>query len=380
MVQIDTVLIKVASRCNINCSYCYVYNMGDNSWEDMPNFISRETIADISRGLAKLKESQQTPFAIVLHGGEPLLIGARRLEHLLHEVRSVLPLSYSIGIQSNGMLISEKILDLCSRYQASISISLDGPQKINDANRIGHKGEGTFVQVMAGLQRLRIHPDTSFLFAGLLAVIDPYSDPQEIYSFFKSTGTKNVDFLYRDGNNDKLPYGKSSFTSIEYGKWLQRLVDIYLADKSPIKIRILDDYIRLILGGSGLKEGIGITDFGIVVVDTDGTITKNDTLKSNFNGADRFAQPLNVKTHQLVDVFKSDDFLASHALQRPSAEACQKCSELSVCGGGMPLHRWNSKDGYNNPSVYCHDQLHVIRHIKRKVSHAINESSAVTVS
>ena len=29
---IDTVLLKVASRCNLDCSYCYVYNMGDEAW------------------------------------------------------------------------------------------------------------------------------------------------------------------------------------------------------------------------------------------------------------------------------------------------------------------------------------------------------------
>ena len=195
MVQIDTVLVKVASRCNINCSYCYVYNMGDNSWEDMPNYISRETASDIVRNLANLKASQEKLFAVVLHGGEPLLLGIKRLGYFLHEVRSVLPQSYPVSIQSNGMLITKEILDLCSKYKTSLSVSLDGPEKINDASRVGHKGEGSFVRVMAGLQKLRIHPDAEFLFAGLLAVIDPYSDPEEVYKFFKSTGAKNVDFF-----------------------------------------------------------------------------------------------------------------------------------------------------------------------------------------
>ncbi len=50
MVQIDTVLIKIASRCNINCSYCYVYNLGDASWARMPKLISDETIHATARG------------------------------------------------------------------------------------------------------------------------------------------------------------------------------------------------------------------------------------------------------------------------------------------------------------------------------------------
>ena len=29
---IDTILLKTASRCNIACTYCYVYQLGDQGW------------------------------------------------------------------------------------------------------------------------------------------------------------------------------------------------------------------------------------------------------------------------------------------------------------------------------------------------------------
>ena len=69
MVPIDTVLIKVASRCNIDCSYCYVYNMGDTSWARMPKLISDVTVQMTARCLASLLETQGRGFAVVLHGG-----------------------------------------------------------------------------------------------------------------------------------------------------------------------------------------------------------------------------------------------------------------------------------------------------------------------
>ncbi|MBL1263551.1 cyclophane-forming radical SAM/SPASM peptide maturase YhhB [Candidatus Methylomicrobium oryzae] len=364
MVEIDTILIKVASQCNINCSYCYVYNMGDDSWANMPNFISQETIESITKELADLKSAQQRPFAIVLHGGEPLLLGSRRLEFLLHSLRTAIPDSYCISIQTNGMLISDKILDLCSKYKTSLSVSLDGPESIHNANRVGHKGEGTYSRVIEGIDKLKSHPDASFLFAGLLAVIDPTSSPHRIYNFFKDLGAPNVDFLYRDGNHDKLPFGKASFQSTEYGAWLVELLDVYLADQNPIKIRILDDIVRLALGGIGIKEGVGVTDFGIAVIDTDGSVTKNDTLKSSYKGADRFLAHWNIHTHRLIDIFSSSEFADAHKLQRPASLICQTCPELQICGGGMPLHRWKSGSQYDNPSVYCNDQLLIINKVK----------------
>lgn len=364
MIEIDTVLLKVASQCNINCSYCYVYNMGDDSWADMPNFISQDTISAVSKSLEELRTNQQRPFAVVLHGGEPLLLGVRRLEKLLLSLRAVIPNGYCISIQTNGMLISDQVLDICSKFKASISVSIDGPESVHNANRVGHRGEGTFLQVLKGIDKLKSHPDTSFLFAGLLAVIDPYSDPLSVYNFFKSIGAQNVDFLYRDGNHDKLPFGKASFQSTEYGAWLSSLLDIYLADETPIKIRILDDIIRLTLGGMGVKEGIGITDFGIAIIDTDGTVKKNDTLKSSYKGADRFSEDWNLNTHSLIDIFSSAEFAEAHKLQRPTSLTCQQCAELQICGGGMPLHRWKTGSDYANPSVYCNDQLYLINQIK----------------
>ncbi len=364
MVEIDTILIKVASQCNINCGYCYVYNMGDDSWENMPNFISQETIESITNELADLKTAQRRSFAVVLHGGEPLLLGVRRLELLLHSLRTAIPDNYCISIQTNGMLISDKVLDLCSRYKTSVSVSLDGPESIHDANRVGHKGEGTYGRVIEGIEKLKSHTDASFLFAGLLAVIDPTSDPHAVYNFFKRIGAPSVDFLYRDGNHDKLPFGKASFQSFEYGVWLAKLLDIYLADQNPIRIRILDDIIRLALGGIGLKEGVGVTDFGIAVIDTDGSVKKNDTLKSTYKGADRFLMNWNIHNHHLIDIFSSSEFSHVHTLQRPTSLICQTCTELKVCGGGMPLHRWKSDSEYDNPSVYCNDQLLIIRKVK----------------
>ncbi len=364
MIELDTVLIKVASRCNINCSYCYVYNMGDHGWAEMPNQISRETARAVARALKELSRLQSRPFAVVLHGGEPLLLGPEKLGYVISLLRGVLPAECAVSLQTNGILISDEILKLCSETRTTISVSLDGPRHVHDRFRVGHTGKGTYDKVLAGLERLRRHPDSKFLFTGLLAVVDPESDPAEVYSFFKSFDPPSVDFIYRDGNHSRLPYGKKTPSSTEYGGWMARLLDIYLADSTPIRIRILDDVIKLMLGGTGTKDGVGLTDYGVLIIDTDGSITKNDTLKSSYDGADRFEQKLSVHTHALGDVLASPEFGDYHRMQRPNSEICLSCPELRVCGGGMTLHRWRDDNGYDNPSVYCADQTLLINHIR----------------
>src|SRR6266436_8274810 len=98
VIEIDTVLVKVASRCNINCTYCYVYNMGDSGWAEMPNHISHETTLAVAKSLEELTRIQTRPFAVVLHGGEPLILGSRKLGAVLSTLRSAVPSECSFGL------------------------------------------------------------------------------------------------------------------------------------------------------------------------------------------------------------------------------------------------------------------------------------------
>jgi uncharacterized protein len=36
----------------------------------------------------------------------------------------------------------------------------------------------------------------------------------------------------------------------------------------------------------------------------------------------------------------------------------------------MPLHRWRDGSGFDNPSIYCADQRHLIRAIRNRLHRA----------
>ena len=244
MLEIDTVLIKAVSRCNINCRYCYVYNMGDTSWAGMPKEMSSATMVAVASALGELTHIQHRRFAVVLHGGEPLMLGPAKLDFLLTALRKVLPINYPCSIQTNGMLITEPILDVCAKHHTSLGISIDGPGHIHNRHRVDHRGNDTHRQVLEGLARLRRHRDAHFLYTGVLAVIDPTSNPQEVYSFFKELDPPSIDFLYRDGNHTQFPPARRQCNRRSMVAGSAQLLDIYLADPTPIPIRVLDDMIE----------------------------------------------------------------------------------------------------------------------------------------
>jgi uncharacterized protein len=373
--HIDTVLLKVASRCNLDCSYCYVYHMGDDSWRSLPKLMSANVQSLVVSELGALMRAQSRPFSIVLHGGEPLLLGLARLERLFAALRAELGATCGISIQTNGVLITEPILDLCDSFQVTLSVSLDGPPDIHDRFRVDLRQRPTHAEVVAGLATLKAHPHSDCLFSGVLAVVDPSSNPDAVYDYFKALKVPSVDFLYRDGNHAVLPFGKASADSSEYGSWMCRLLDRYVSDLDPFRCRMLDDMMRLLLGGVGVKEGVGLTDFGILVIDTDGTVKKNDTLKSSPLG-DAFDASWTLGRQSLGEIAASTEFADYHRAQRPSSPVCQTCPHLRVCGGGMVSHRFKEGSGYDNPTVFCADQKRLIARMQEHLAPYAEERAA----
>ena len=293
----------------------------------------------VAHRLSELAAAQNSSFSLVFHGGEPLLVGATEFADICGTLRRKLPFLRS-HLQTNGTLPAEDGLTICAQHDVGVSISVDGPAQVHDRHRLNHRGSPSHARVMAAIRRLRAHQAGSSLFAGVLAVVDLASAPAEVYAFLKSTGAPSIDFLYSDGNHDTLPIGKASLPSTEYGDWMGRLLDIYLADPKPTRVRVLDDMLKLLLGGEARKEGVGLNTYGILVIDTDGSVNKNDTLKSAFRAADQFSNEWSVQTHDLREIVNSTEFAAYHRSQRPAAPACLACPNLKVCwrrNAGTPL-------------------------------------------
>jgi uncharacterized protein len=114
--------------------------MGDESWRAMPKHMTFNTQRLVAAQLGRLFAAQSLPFAVVLHGGEPLLLGPNRLQVLFGLLRQALPTACTLSIQTNGALITPRILDLCAEFGVGLSVSLDGPATLHDKHRVDLRG------------------------------------------------------------------------------------------------------------------------------------------------------------------------------------------------------------------------------------------------
>src|SRR5438552_18572161 len=85
---ISQLLVKVASRCNIDCSYCYWFR--DAAVYDKPKLMSDEVLQQLLRRIEEhIVAYGFAEFPIILHGGEPLLWGVENFRRFAEACEAI---------------------------------------------------------------------------------------------------------------------------------------------------------------------------------------------------------------------------------------------------------------------------------------------------
>jgi uncharacterized protein len=364
---LSSFVFKVASRCNLDCTYCYEYNMGDDSWRTQPKAMSAETARIGARRL--LEHCRAHGFdnlTISLHGGEPLAIGPAKLSAIVRAIKEELEpyCRLHLGLQTNGTLLGAEMLALLEEERVSIGISFDGPPELNDSVRIYKNGRGSSVKVIQALERLRGSPS----FAGMLAVIHIHSDPIKVWRFLAAFDPPSLDFLFPHGNWEILPLGKTRHNK-PYAEWLIPIFDDWFGSyRSDIRIRFFEEIIVRLLGGKGALESLGLEPVALGVIGADGSYEAVDTLKSAFPGAHLLN--MHIKTHSLDEVLAHPSVAMRQQGLSALSETCRQCAVVRICGGGYLPHRFSKANGFKNPSIFCNDIGTLIDHISLRVRSA----------
>ncbi|ADP84610.1 FxsB family cyclophane-forming radical SAM/SPASM peptide maturase [Pseudofrankia inefficax] len=361
-------ILKIHSRCNLACDYCYVYSAADSGWRRQPPRMSRRTAEQAIRRIAEHTRTHGlSQVEIVLHGGEPLLAGADFVGWLADELRRQIPPPVRVRIvtQTNGVALRAGLLDLLVERDIAVCVSLDGPSGAHDRHRRFADGRRSYPRVREALELLTSAPYRR-IFAGLLAVVDLDTDPLALYDEFLAWAPPAVDVLLPHGNWNTPPAGRTPNESTPYAEWLIPLFDRwYSAPRQETNIRLFAEIIQLVLGGASRLEAIGLSPVGLVVVETDGAVEQVDTLKSAYDRA--AATGLDIFNHSFDDALGLTSIIARQIGAEALCESCQACSVGRICGGGYYPHRYRVGSGFRNPSVYCPDLFRLVRHIEARV-------------
>ena len=362
-------VLKVHQRCNLACDYCYVYELADQTWRERPALMSEDTWQAAARRIAEHVERHRlTKIGLVLHGGEPLLAGADRLVRLAEELRAAMPegCEVTVGMQTNGIMLAEPTLDRLTRAGVSIGVSVDGSPEDHDRHRRYRNGDGSYAAVDRALTLLN-QPRYRGSFAGLLCTVDPGSDPVECYEALLHHSPPGIDLLLPHANWANPPARPPDRGPTPYGDWLSAVFDRwYGAPRQETRIRLFEEVMQLLLGGSSRSEQVGLSPVAVAVVESDGAIEQVDSLKSAYSGA--CATGLNVRSDTFDAALDHPGVVARQIGAAALCDDCVACPVHHVCGAGHYAHRYRPDTGFRNRSVYCADLQRLIGHVHRRLA------------
>jgi uncharacterized protein len=349
-----------------------MFEQADRSFEQQPPVMSLSVVDSAARSIADYCARFHQPKAlIVFHGGEPTLAGRTWFRHAVEVFRREMPPGCTTGfaMQTNGITLDDGWLDLCAELGISISVSLDGPADVNDARRVNAVGGGTYRPVTDAIRRIQNHRGLQHLFGGVLCVVNPDDDGRAIYRHFRSLGINKMDFLLPvEANWDHPPSRIRSATP--FADYLISIFDEWWMENDPdVHIAYFDSLLRLLIGSRVHSDCLGGDPLNMVVIDTNGSIEPVDSLRSCGDGFTRLG--LYTHTDPIERAFQQPVFRQALAGREGLCRTCRQCELRDVCGGGYLPSRFDSRNAFDNPSIYCPDLTKLIQHVVEACSHEL---------
>jgi uncharacterized protein len=320
--------------CNLRCSYCFYHDIAHNREKVDYGFMSLETLEIIMKK-ALLNAVDYASFTY--QGGEPTLIGLDFFKHSisLQEKYNVHGVTIHNSIQTNGYKLTDEWAKFFKDNNFLVGISLDGLKKTHDKCRKNAAGEGSFTDIMEGINLLwKYKVDFN-----ILTVVNSVTARKisEIYHFYSRKGFSYLQFIPCldpiQESADQLEYYLDAET---YGDFLITLFELWYEDLNQgkwIHIREIENYIQVLAGypaeACGMSGSCNIQN----VIEADGSIYPCD-----FYVLDTYRLG-NIRDSDFLEIWKSEDTKRFINDSIPLSNKCLSCKYYQLCRGGCKRYR-----------------------------------------
>lgn len=341
-------LKPVGSHCNLNCSYCYARPFLSKSLEVM-------SIEVLERAISECILNSKWP-KITWHGGEPTLPGFNFYQNsqaIIEKYRSS-GQKVSQVLQTNGTLINKKLARFFKENNFEIGISIDGPEEIHNMNRVKKSGDGSFKDVMHGLEILHQEDLKPSVIVTVTSKTLKFAN--EVLNFLIKEGFRSIKY---SPVFDIYNY-EFNISDEDWYRYLSLVFDQWMKFGDPeISIMQLDEIIAwLDMEDPYLICSSACQCIQWVSVDPNGSMYPCAYFKTEIPYG-------NILETSLINVVESDNYKYFRKIFTTPPEKCQNCEFFNLCGNGCPSTRViGSKIDPEGVYVYCEERRRLFGKIK----------------
>jgi uncharacterized protein len=358
------VILKTVERCNLACTYCYYFFMGDESYLDRDPVIRVDRFQEIADFLVEgAKSLNLGSIRVVFHGGEPMMQKPREFQQLCHVLSTSLEgvCELILGIQTNGTILSDEWLDIFEAYRVRIGVSIDGPQEYHDHFRVDRKGRSSYEEIARNLRLMhRYFVQKRLSSLGTITVMNAAFSTARVFRHLRDDlGIVSQSYLLPDRSYEH-PFEPGE-TPERYGELLAELFDVWVQDQevSVREIQSIVNFFQLHKDETNVQEPLessfniqAYSTDEIIVIQSNGEVSIDDSLIPATTWR-KNCKPGHIRSTSVEDFINTQDFLSLNQVHYNPPAACQSCKWLRLCGGGAPENRFSHRNGFDNPSVYC---------------------------
>ena len=362
-------LFVVSLRCDYTCQYCQVSRQTD----DKSAYDMSEETAD--KALDLVFKSPSPSIKIEFQGGEPLLnfkliqhiVATAKLRNILHNK------DLQFVITTNLSLLTDEVLAFCIEHNICLSTSLDGPEKLHNANR-PRPGQNGYQLTVEGIKKAQsvlgndkigaLMTTTEKSLPNVKAIIDTYLE-------------NNLDCIFL---RPLSPYGFAVKTRQAYkydvDRWFEFYKEglAYVLEINKQGYRFVEIYTELIINkllspfSTGYVDLQSPTGAGIsaIVYNYDGDVYASDEARMLAEMGDKKFRLGNVHTDSYEDIILSDVLLDTlEASLSESIPMCADCGFLPYCGTDPVYHYATQGDVVGNKALsgFCSKNMKIFRHV-----------------
>lgn len=350
--QIQLLVVQPTPFCNIDCRYCYLPGRTRKA------VATQETLRNLFSQVFASGWAADG-LSVVWHAGEPMVLPVEYYRNAFRLIDGLKPAGLAVthSFQTNGTLVTEEWCRFFSEEHVNVGVSIDGPKRLHDRNRVTRAGQGTFDRTIAGIRLLRRHLVPFHVISVLSA--ESLAAPVEMFEFYVNEGIEHVCFNVEESEGDHVSHAFAQ-AGIEdaYYRFLSEFWRLSAAQPGRLRfVREIDDMTRQVLRPkeAGFFNQLA-EPFAVTSMDWQGNIATFSPELLGLNNAEYGNFILgNINCDSLVDLARRPLLGKMLADIRAGVALCREtCEYFSVCGGGEPVNKLFENGSFvSSETVYC---------------------------
>lgn len=360
--NILNVIIEPTSACNMQCVYCF-------KGEKKKIILNFDLLKEVLRQVLSYVEERGLACEFIWHGGEPTLMGYNYLKEAIYFIEdSKRKSAITYSLQTNGILLTDNMLDLFAKYGFYLGISLDSTTPdYHEKMRPRINGKQSHAIIVDGIDRAK----AKGIDVGVLMALteENASNAVDMFKFCQRRGIGlGLNPVSADSHAAHLDIELSPET---YLKVCIDLFDLWLKQsKTPIRFNPAFGIIETLLKKSNPISHEKNCQMSYVSIGPDGDIYP----------CNRFYGIKEYKFGSILNGFENamNSDVRKNLLNRKTAniEKCRQCSISQYCDGGCMHHAASHYGTILAADHLCKVYHGLIDHAIKRLSEIVKEHTS----